>query len=238
MAGERGHCSRIRRAHFEGVLRVLLFNWPWYASSVAVVSSGTLVLQSFALEGWMKVAILLLVSCTLFWTMASLVVSHWVYDRSRLCRWDWIADQFPVAPARAVQIHAGHDETDGQLRRIFPLSHLLTWDIFDPDCMTESSITRARKLAPARLCVVPVSPAALPAVDAAFDAVFLVFAAHEIRSAKTRERLFGELRRVLRPGGSLLIVEHLRDWRNLVAYQGFCFLSRERAFGEQIQATT
>jgi ubiquinone/menaquinone biosynthesis C-methylase UbiE len=83
--------------------------------------------------------------------------------------------------------------------------------------MTEGSIARARRTQTAPT-VIPADYAKLPQTDNALDAVFLIFAAHEIRSANARDEFFRELFRVLKPGGTVLLVEHLRDWRNFVAY--------------------
>ena len=48
--------------------------------------------------------------------------------------------------------------------------------------------------------------------------MFVLFAAHEIRHATSRELFFHELRRVLAPDGTVLLVEHARDFANFAAY--------------------
>ena len=46
----------------------------------------------------------------------------------------------------------------------------------------------------------------------------LLLSAHELRSEEGRGALFTELRRVLGPGGRIVVAEHLRDWANFLAY--------------------
>jgi len=48
--------------------------------------------------------------------------------------------------------------------------------------------------------------------------VFLLFAAHEIRQSARRTEFFREATRVLSKSGQLLLVEHIRDWSNFVAF--------------------
>jgi hypothetical protein len=87
----------------------------------------------------------LLPAVALAWTLASLLASHYVYDRSALSTWTWLPDLLPAPPRSWASLHAGLDETFGALERLFPKGGT-TLDIYDPKEMTEPSIERARRL--------------------------------------------------------------------------------------------
>jgi ubiquinone/menaquinone biosynthesis C-methylase UbiE len=91
-------------------------------------------------------------------------------------------------------------------------------DIYDPQEMTEPSIARARRLHPPSEWVVAGKLDALPLPDRDRDTLFLLFTAHEIRQLDRRTGLFLECARVLANSGQLVLVEHMRDWRNFVAF--------------------
>jgi SAM-dependent methyltransferase len=106
-------------------------------------------------------------------------------------------------------------------------------DIYDPVEMTEPSIGIARRLAPSVPPAVPADWRRLPLDDAAFDAAFLIFAAHELRRSAARASLFREIARALRPGGVLAIVEHTRDCANFIAFgPGFLHFLPRRAWSD------
>jgi SAM-dependent methyltransferase len=83
--------------------------------------------------------------------------------------------------------------------------------------MTEPSIVRARQLSLDRTAT-PADFRALPLADGSQEAIFLVFAAHELRRSESRERFFLEIARALAPGGRAVLVEHLRDGWNFLAF--------------------
>jgi SAM-dependent methyltransferase len=205
------------RRSFQGVLQILSFNWPYYAASVC----GLIVVAVVSkLRKWPRsLAALVWIGCggVAWWTGASLVASHWVYDRSPLMKWSWVSALLAKRPRRWVNIHSGLDESTLALTALFPDSPGMTFDIFDEREMSEHSIRRARKEASA-VTATPAHYTALPLSDASIDAVFLFFAAHELRAPVSRERLFGEIARVLAPGGRLILAEHTRDAANLAIF--------------------
>jgi hypothetical protein len=84
--------------------------------------------------------------------------------------------------------------------------------------MTEASIARARRMHPCSQPAVKCKLDALPMPDQSRDTLFLLFTAHEIRDSVRRVVLFREAARTLTAPGQILLVEHLRDWKNFVAF--------------------
>ena len=211
--------------HLRGVLQIVRFNWPFFvAAPLVVLVAG---IGAMVLAGVARLVLAVFVVGAAYWTVASLIASYWVYDLSALTRWAWLAEYLPATATRLANLHAGFDDTSHALRQAFPKAQWRTWDLYDPARMTEASIARAR-----RASTGPpgehVDPASLPADAAELDGAFLIFAAHEFRTAAARETLFTELQRVLKPNGKLIVVEHVRDLPNFIAYgPGFLhFLGR------------
>lgn len=150
-----------------------------------------------------------------FWLALTLAVSHYVYDRSDLYRWQWIRERVGGNPRHVVNIHAGPDETSPALQEMYPAAEVTILDVYDPAEMPEPSIARARREARASLASVRADFRRLPLQNASTDLVTVIFAAHELRRAPSREAFFRELARVIKPGGTVVLIEHLRDAWNL-----------------------
>jgi ubiquinone/menaquinone biosynthesis C-methylase UbiE len=84
--------------------------------------------------------------------------------------------------------------------------------------MPEPSIARARREARSMLASANADFRKLPLQTASADLVTVIFVAHELRRPASKEAFFRELARVIKPGGRVLLVEHLRDAWNLVAF--------------------
>jgi SAM-dependent methyltransferase len=163
-----------------------------------------------------RTLILTATGAAIFWTCSSLLVSHYIYDRSGLYDLYWLEACLSGPPASWINIHSGVDETSLGIAALFPGSDGQTLDIYDPREMTEPSIERARGLT--ATSGTATDWRALPAPDQEFDAAFLIFAAHELRREEARVRFFQEVARVLRVEGELVLVEHARDWPNFLAF--------------------
>jgi len=215
------------RNAYQGITNIIRFNWHFYAMAIAFIY--LLMVFSHSIFGaYSEVAVILsLIIVVLIAT--SLLVSYYIYDVSELYSFNWLS-KFLVEPKNlVVNIHAGFDETSGILKSIFPETTLVVLDFYDPLKHTEISIKRARKAYPAYLGTLSVSTSNFPKENESVDIVFVILAAHEIRSEAERVSFFKEIKRILKPQGSLVLVEHLRDWPNFIAYTlgVFHFYSRK-----------
>lgn len=199
----------------EGVWNIVRFNWHFYAAAGAAVLA-LVVAAYFLPAGWQLYA-WIGVAAVLGPTVVSLAASWYVYDLSGLYSLKWLpAPELPAA--QIVNIHAGFDETSGLLRQRFPQAALRVLDFYDPALHTEVSIRRARAACPPYPGTEAVLPHALPLASGSTDWAFVLLAAHEIRQPEQRIAFFQELRRALRPQGRVVVLEHLRDPANFLAY--------------------
>lgn len=203
---------------FEGVAKIVRFNTRFYIGSALGVVSVVLLLTFLKLPGWLEGVAVVGTALMLFWTLSSLLVSWYVYDHAGVTRWEWMRPGLRRAPPRWANIHAGLDESTASLRRLLPGTDGVVVDIYDPTTMTEPSIARARRMYPTTEPFQVGSAKALPLPDGDRDAIFLLFAAHELRDPASRTQLLREAHRVLSHDGRIILVEHLRDLPNFAAF--------------------
>jgi SAM-dependent methyltransferase len=198
--------------------QIVRFNWPFYAAATLATVAAPLVVPRLPALWWIRVPAYTAFGLVAMWLVSSLAASWIVYDRSRLMEWDWVLRALGFQPRSYLNIHAGHDESSAALGRILTESRGRVFDIFTPAEMTEPSIARARSAAVNRDGAEHVDYRHLPVPTGTIDAAMLLLSAHELRSDAARGALFAELRRVLGPGGRVIVAEHLRDWANFLAY--------------------
>lgn len=205
------------RGNFQGMLTIVRFNWPLYGCALAVlIASGAGI---FLLSGFFKILSAIAFACAAYFIVVSLAVSYLVYDRSDLYRWSWLDSPLNGRPMRqAVFCHSGFDETSAQLREKFSNVQWSILDHYDAERMTEPSIHRARALFPPTAGTLACHYDAWPLATESFDVIFALLAIHELRTEKERTAWFSEARRCLCKSGRVLLVEHVRDAANFIAF--------------------
>lgn len=201
---------------YNGVLQIVVFNWPFYLAALAFVGIAFFVLLSFVFPLFLKILLALGIFLSLFWIFSSLIASYWIYDKTFTADWSWVKTYLEPAPKTLGQFHAGFDETSGILRKVFPNVDWRVADIHPQNEKLTASLERARQNQNA---VCPrVDSTCLPFESEIFSAIFLIFSAHELRKPETRTQFFSELYRILQNKGRVLMVEHLRDFANFAAF--------------------
>lgn len=191
-----------------GALRIFRYNWPIYVGTIG----GALVLATMG-GGLGKIGAGIAVG----WAAWSLIVSYSIYDRSSLVSGTWIPPLLPSNVDAWASVDVGLD-AEVMLDAVLPGRCLAYLDIYDGARAGAGSVDRARHLTPRAHAPIPCPLDALPLHDESCDLVAIVFSAHEVQRAEDRDRLFLEARRALRPKGRLLLVEHLRDLPNFLAF--------------------
>jgi SAM-dependent methyltransferase len=222
------------RKPFQGVWNVVRFNWHFYLLSFAVLLS--VLLCGIFVESLQIYSVIFFV-IALGATLISLFVTYYVYDLSGLYDLFWLNDLDTEQSEKIVNINAGFDETSAILADKFKSSELIAFDFYDSSKHTEVSIKRARKAYPPYPNTKQISTSKIPLDDNSADKIFAILSAHEIRSREERNVFFRELHRILKPNGRIVVIEHLRDTSNFLAYNvGFLHFHSKKSWLENFQS--
>lgn len=201
---------------FTRALRIAGYNWPLYATAAVAVVVGIVLACLADLPtplrwlGGAGAAAAAWLACGSFGAF------HCMFDRSELLAGRWLTEELAQSPGRWVQINAGLEETTLPLAEVFPAAEGKLLDLYDPSVMTEPAVTRARQQKAGT--TESAQPESLPVADGWAELVVVMLAAHEIRDSQKRERFYQELRRVVSPAGTVIVVEHLRDLAAALAF--------------------
>src|SRR5207245_5552378 len=150
------------RGRYQGMEQILRYNLPMYVGAAAAAVVAAAGARWLPVAPPVSAALLAFAAAVVLGSASSLLVSHYVYDRSELFRWDWLFVRVP-APASWTVVHAGLDEVSPALRERFPGARGDVLDIYDPRQMTEPAIARARRSTPPPEPARAASAGALPA---------------------------------------------------------------------------
>ena len=197
-----------------GAARIFFYNWPIYVATWTGATLAVIAARRLAIGGTL---VTVAAGGAVAWSAVSLLVSHYIYDRSSLVAGTWVAPLLPARVARWATIDAGLD-AEVALDDAMPGTCVARLDLFDGDIVRAPSVARARARTPRIHAAIAARATSLPLADDSCDVVTVVFTAHEVRTPADRDAFFVELCRVLRRGGRVLLVEHLRDIPNFVAF--------------------
>ncbi|MCU0437980.1 MAG: class I SAM-dependent methyltransferase [Raineya sp.] len=220
--------EQVKRSPFQGVANIVRFNWHFFVIAILVIILSIL---GFAFISNYQPYFLILAVLVGLGTFIPLLISWYIYDLSGFYTLSWLKLNIPKN-SRIVNIHAGFDETSTLLKHTFPESSLQVFDFYNPLLHTEVSIKRARKAYPAYPNTQSITTSQIPLEDNSVSVCFVIFSAHEIRNHQERILFFKELSRILDISGKVIVVEHLRDFWNFLAYNigFFHFLSLDTWF--------
>jgi SAM-dependent methyltransferase len=216
-----------KRRRFQGVLNILSFNRHFYFFGVGFL---WLLLASRLVIEWPTLPFWIIIGAFLYGLIMPLIVSAYVYDFSGFYKFNWINDVVDKTERvkQIANINAGFDETSFIIEGKFPNAELRVFDFYNSKRHTEPAIMRARKVSHVYPNTQTIESNSIPLNDGSVDIVFLLSAVHEIRSHDEKIGFLKECYRICKPDGKVIMVEHLRDLPNFIAFSiGFThFFSR------------
>lgn len=207
----------IKRKSFQGVLNILSFNRHFYVFGIIVLA---LIIASHILFNWSNTLYWILLLAFIYGLIMPLIVSAYVYDFSGYYDFNWLK-KLKFTDSKETQIlniNAGFDETSFIIKNLFPESDLKVFDFYNPKQHTEPAIIRARKVSLVYPNTQQIISNTIPLQDNSVDYIFLLSAVHEIRTQEEKIQFLKECHRVSKSTGNVIMVEHLRDFPNFVAF--------------------
>jgi SAM-dependent methyltransferase len=220
----------VKRRKFQGVLNILSFNRHFYVFGFITLF---LLLISQILVPWPTILLGLIICAFLYGLIMPLIISAYVYDFSGYYNFSWLkkCDISYLNSDLILNINAGFDETSFILNSHFPQATLKVFDFYNPEKHTEAAIIRARKVSLTFPNTMQITTDSIPLADKSVDIIFLLSAAHEIRSHKEKVVFLKECYRLCKPTGRVIMVEHLRDLPNFIAFSiGFTHFFSKRTW--------
>lgn len=207
----------VKRRNFQGVLNILSFNRHFYVFGFIALA---LIIASKLIFNWSDSLYWIIILGFLYGLTMPLLVSAYVYDFSGFYNFDWLK-KLNLEDSKSklnLNINAGFDETSFIIKKILPESNLQVYDFYNAEQHTEPAIVRARKVSLFYPNTMQINSNAIPLNDHSVDNIFLLSAIHEIRKQEEKVAFLKECHRVCKPNGNVIMVEHLRDIPNFVAF--------------------
>ena len=207
----------ITRRPFQGVLNILDFNRHFYIYGIAALLA--LLGIAFFLQ-IPKLLILLLLIGFAYGLLMPLIVSAYVYDFSNYYKMAWLDDYIKdkSRPFKVVNINAGFDETSFLVQNKLPNAQIQVYDFYDADQHTEKAIVRARRVTQEFPNTKQIATNSILDENNSKDIIFLLSSAHEIRAYDEKVKFLKECHRICKSDGRVIMVEHLRDIPNFLAF--------------------
>jgi SAM-dependent methyltransferase len=221
----------IKRRPFQGVLNILSFNRHFYVIGLIILLA---IIVSHVLYPWSNLLLWIVISGFLYGLIMPLIVSAYVYDFSGYYNFNWL-EHFKIKDLSSnyfLNINAGFDETSFIIKKHFPSSHLKVFDFYNANQHTEPAIIRARKVSLVYPDTQVIKTDAIPVNEGSIDVIFLLSAAHEIRSQEEKIQFLKECHRLCKTDGKVIMVEHLRDFPNFLVFTiGFTHFFSSKTWG-------
>ena len=173
--------------NFSGVWQMFLYNRHFYAAALVLDLIAAVFLVRFSSPAAVRFVVVLGAAISTFWALSSLLVSYYVYDRSRLYQWNWLGEVLKRNPASWVDTSRRPRSEQRSADSTVPAAKRRILDVYVSSEMSEPSI--ARRVATLKQPPHPKRNASFALKKRRVQHIFLfLFVAHELRRQKAKLR--------------------------------------------------
>ncbi|MCB0639032.1 MAG: methyltransferase domain-containing protein [Lewinella sp.] len=155
--------------------------------------------------------------------------AFWLYDHANLYEAAILPSVIMEGVSDAILLHASFDPLSRNLEAAWPGMKLRVFDLYGNRHEHDPGIKVSKRIFLPHPAEIQVNPTQLPLPDSSQDVLIGVTALHEIQPREDRVLFFKEAKRVLRPGGRLVMIEQMRNGVNFLCFNigAFHFLRRK-----------
>ena len=151
--------------------------------------------------------------------LMSLFASYKLYDQSNLYKPEKLFKRIPFTKNdKGILLHASFDPISRKLENLIEPENLKIYNLYGNRHEDDTSIKISNKVFPPHPNQINIDPTNFKDQSDSIDYIFAITSAHEILTQEKRVKFFKEVKRIMKPNGTLILCEQMRNFINFLFF--------------------